>query len=124
MLCPFCGQDDDKVIDSRSADEGRVIRRRRQCNRCTRRFTTYERIEEAVKLTVIKRNGSRMPYSRQKILSGLQGACYKRPVAAETLQQIVDKVEEALFRNFEKEVDSEVIGQMVSEKLRGVDQVA
>jgi len=124
MLCPFCEHDDDKVIDSRSADEGRVIRRRRQCNHCDRRFTTYERIEEAVRLTVIKRDGSRMPYTRQKILAGLQGACYKRPVAAETLQQIVDEVEEALFRQFDKEVASEVIGQMVSEKLSNVDQVA
>jgi len=124
MRCPFCDHDNDKVIDSRSADEGRVIRRRRLCNHCDRRFTTYERIEESVKLTVIKRDGSRMPYTRQKILSGLQGACYKRPVAAETLQQIVDEVEETLFRQYEKEVDSEVIGRMVSEKLRNIDQVA
>jgi len=124
MLCPFCEKDDDKVIDSRSADGGRTIRRRRVCNHCDRRFTTYERIEEAVKLTVIKRDGSRMPYARQKILSGLQGACYKRPVAAETLQQIVDEVEETLFRQYDKEVASEVIGRMVSEKLSHIDQVA
>ena len=124
MLCPFCSADNDKVIDSRSSDGGRVIRRRRQCLSCGRRFTTYERIEETVKLTVVKRDGSRVPYNRQKILDGLEAACYKRPVPAENLGQAVEEIEETLFKTFDKEVDSSEIGRIVSEKLREIDQIA
>lgn len=124
MQCPFCGQDDDKVVDSRSSDGGRVVRRRRQCLACARRFTTYERIEDAVRLTVIKKDGSRMPYERNKIIAGLQAACYKRPVGEQDLLGIVEATEEEIFANYVKEVPSSFIGDTVSRYLRVVDQVA
>jgi transcriptional repressor NrdR len=124
MRCPFCKEDRDKVIDSRSSEGGRVIRRRRQCLACKRRFTTYEKIGESFKLYVTKKDGSRVPYDREKIVTGLQKACYKRPVSAEQIQQIVDKVEESVFRNFDKEVSSTFIGESVMKQLRKVDKVA
>ena len=124
MRCPFCKEDRDKVIDSRSSEGGRVIRRRRQCLACKRRFTTYEKIGESFKLYVTKKDGSRVPYDREKIVAGLQKACYKRHVSAEQIQQIVDKVEESVFRNFDKEVSSTFIGESVMKQLRKVDKVA
>ena len=124
MKCPFCKEDRDKVIDSRSSDAGRVIRRRRQCLVCKRRFTTYERAGEGFKLYVIKKDKSRVPYERDKIISGLQKACYKRPVSPEQIQQIADKVEEDILRKFDKEVPSVFIGQSVMKHLRTVDKVA
>jgi len=124
MRCPFCKEDRDKVIDSRSSEGARVIRRRRQCLACKRRFTTYEKIGESFKLCVVKKDGSRVPYEREKIISGLQKACYKRPVSAEQVQQIADKVEERIFRNFDKEVLSAFIGESVMKQLRKVDKVA
>lgn len=124
MRCPFCGEDHDKVIDSRSSDQGRTIRRRRECLQCGRRFTTYERVEEAVKLAVIKKDGSRVPYDRQKLVTGLQKALYKRPVSVERQQQFVEAIEDALFRTYEKEVDSHDIGRLVSDHLKQLDQVA
>jgi len=124
MKCPFCKEDRDKVIDSRSSEGGRVIRRRRQCLACKRRFTTYEKIGESFKVYVVKKDGSRVPYEREKIISGLQKACYKRPVSAEQVQQIADKVEERIFRNFDKEVLSAFIGESVMKQLRKVDKVA
>jgi transcriptional repressor NrdR len=124
MRCPFCKEDRDKVIDSRSSEGGRVIRRRRQCLACKRRFTTYEKIGESFKLYVTKKDGSRVPYDREKIVTGLQKACYKRHVSAEQIQQIVDKVEESVFRNFDKEVSSTFIGESVMKQLRKVDKVA
>jgi transcriptional repressor NrdR len=124
MQCPFCQQDNDKVIDSRSAEQGRVIRRRRECLACSRRFTTYERAEETVRLTVVKRDGSRVPYDRQRLLTGLEKACYKRPVSAQQLQQLVEDIEDDLFRTYEKEVVSSDIGRLVSERLKLVDRVA
>ena len=124
MKCPFCKEDRDKVIDSRSSDAGRVIRRRRQCLVCKRRFTTYERAGEGFKLYVIKKDKSRVPYERDKIISGLQKACYKRPVSPEQIQQIADKVEEDILRKFDKEVASVFIGQSVMKHLRTVDKVA
>lgn len=124
MKCPFCKEDRDKVIDSRSSDSGRVIRRRRQCLVCKRRFTTYERAGEGFKLYVIKKDKSRVPYERDKIVSGLQKACYKRPVSPEQIQQIADKVEEDILRKFDKEVASVFIGQSVMKHLRTVDKVA
>ncbi len=124
MRCPSCGADDDRVIDSRSTEGGRCIRRRRQCLKCNRRFTTYERGEDRVRLTVIKREGARVPYDRRKILEGLRRAAFKRPISAERLEQIVDEVEEYLLANFEKEVSSQTIGERVSSVLRRVDQVA
>ena len=124
MRCPFCKEDRDRVIDSRSSDGGRIIRRRRQCLMCKRRFTTYEKIGESFKLYVAKKDNSRVPYDRDKIISGLQKACYKRPVSAEQIQQIADKAEENIFRNFDKEVSSAFIGEIVMKQLRRVDKVA
>lgn len=124
MRCPFCKEDQDRVIDSRSSDGGRIIRRRRQCLKCEKRFTTYEKINETFRLSVVKKDHSRVPYDREKIISGLQKACYKRPISAEQLQQITDKVEENIFRNFDKEVSSAFIGESVMKQLRRVDKVA
>ena len=124
MQCPFCGEDDDKVIDSRGSEGGRAVRRRRQCRRCGRRYTTYERAEDAPRITVVKKDGSRVPYERQKVLEGLKKACFKRPVSDEQLLRIVDATEEEVFRDFDKEVPSTRIGDLVSEQLRRVDKVA
>jgi transcriptional repressor NrdR len=124
MRCPFCKEDKDRVIDSRSSDGGRIIRRRRQCLICKRRFTTYEKINETFRLCVVKKDHSRVPYDREKVISGLQKACYKRPVSAEQLQQIADKVEESIFSNFDKEVSSSFIGESVMKQLSRVDKVA
>ncbi len=124
MRCPFCKEDRDKVIDSRSSDGGRVIRRRRQCLACKKRFTTYEKVGEGFKLYVVKKDDSRVPYDRSKIIGGLQKACYKRPVSAEQIQHVADKAEETIFRNFDKEVPSTFIGESVMKQLRRVDKVA
>ena len=124
MRCPFCKEDRDRVVDSRSSESGRVIRRRRQCLECKKRFTTYEKIGESFRLNVIKKDGSRLPYDREKVLVGLQKACYKREVSAEQIQETADKVEEDVFRNYDKEVDSKFIGESVMRHLRAVDKVA
>jgi len=123
MRCPFCHANNDKVIDSRATEGGKVIRRRRECLECGRRFTTYEHVERT-RLAVVKKDGSRVPFDRDKILAGLQKACYKRPIAAEQLDDIVDAVEEHLFSRHDKEVESVEIGRTVSEQLKRVDQVA
>ena len=101
-----------------------MIRRRRQCLACERRFTTYEKIGESIKLTVIKKDGSRVPYDRERVLAGLQKACYKRPVSAQQIQEIADHVEEDVFRQCEREVSSQFIGEFVMLHLRRVDHVA
>ena len=124
MRCPFCKEDRDRVVDTRSSDAGRVIRRRRQCLACNKRFTTYEKMGESVKLSVVKKDGSRVPYDRDKIIAGLQKACYKRPVSAEQVQRVSDKVEEDIFRNFDKEAPSAFIGEAVMKHLRAIDKVA
>jgi len=124
MKCPFCKEDKDRVIDSRSSDGGRIIRRRRQCLICKRRFTTYEKINETFRLCVVKKDRSRVPYDREKVIGGLQKACYKRPISAEQIQQIADKVEENIFQNFDKEVSSAFIGESVMKHLRKLDKVA
>ena len=124
MRCPFCKEDKDKVVDSRSSDAGRVIRRRRQCLAFKKRFTTYEKIGESSKLYVVKKDNSRVPYDRDKIIAGLQKACYKREVSVEQIQQIADKVEGDIFRNFDKEVSSAFVGEGVMKHLRVVDKVA
>jgi len=124
VRCPFCKEDSDKVVDSRSSDSGRVIRRRRQCLACERRFTTYERTGESFRLHVVKKDKSRVPYEREKIIVGLQKACYKRPISAEEIQQVADRTEEDIFRNFDKEVTSAFIGECVMKHLREVDKVA
>lgn len=124
MRCPFCDVDDDKVIDSRATDGGRSIRRRRVCLCCDKRFTTYEKVEEKVSLLVVKKDGSRVPYLRDKVVKGIGSAAYKRPISAQQLATMADEIEEDLFRSGEKEVSSKDIGLMVLEKLRATDHVA
>ncbi len=124
MICPYCGKDDDKVIDSRSSEGGRVIRRRRQCLGCSKRFTTYERVEETARLTVIKKDGSRVAFNRDNILRGVISACGKRPVPEESKVAIVDEVEDFIHRNYDREVESRVIGEMVAERLKNLDEIA
>lgn len=124
MRCPYCKEDNDKVIDSRSSDGGRIIRRRRQCLVCERRFTTYEKVSETFRLNVIKKDTSRVPYDREKIVSGLQKACYKRPISAERIRALADKVEEDIFKHSDKEVSSRFIGESVMDHLKVVDKVA
>lgn len=124
MRCPFCDTDNDKVVDSRSSEGGQVIRRRRECMSCERRFTTYERAEETAKLAVVKKDGTRIPYDKEKMLTGLQKACFKRAVPTETLQELVDEVDEYLFRKYDREVDSVEIGRLLSDRLKQIDQVA
>jgi transcriptional repressor NrdR len=124
MQCPICGQDNDKVVDSRSSEGGRAVRRRRQCLACSRRFTTYERPEENIRLTVVKKDNSRQPYDREKVIDGLRRACFKRPVTDEQLRRIVDEAEEEIFRKFDKEVPSMFIGDMVAGLLRKIDKIA
>jgi transcriptional repressor NrdR len=126
MRCPFCDADKEslKVIDSRTCENGRAIRRRRECLNCSKRFTTYERIEDTVKLIVVKRDGRRVPWDRSKILSGLERACFKRPVPESELLRIADEVEEEVFKSHDREVPSTAVGAMVTDRLRRVDQVA
>lgn len=124
MRCPYCGQDYDKVVDSRSSEGGVAVRRRRECLACSKRFTTYERPEEAIRLNVIKKDGTRVPYQRQKIYDGLQKACYKRPVADEQIRHVVEAAEERIFREYDKDVPSRFIGDAVSNELRKIDKIA
>ena len=124
MRCPFCTADDDKVIDSRSTDAGRCVRRRRECLKCKRRYTTYERAEERVRLSVIKRDGSRVPYDRARVSEAVRQAAYKRPISSERLDQAVEEIEEAIVAAHDKEVTSQAIGDEVMRALRRVDKVA
>jgi transcriptional repressor NrdR len=121
MMCPYCRQGETKVVDSRGQEL--VIRRRRECLECRRRFTTHERIEESP-LKVIKKDGTRVPYEREKIRSGIEKACYKRPVSPEQIDEIVSTIERDIYDNFEREVPSRYIGEKVFNALREVDQVA
>ncbi len=124
MQCPYCNADDDKVIDSRASDAGKVIRRRRECLKCSRRFTTYERVEQTTRLIVVKRDGTRVPFARENVLRGIQAACGKRPVPEDVKERLADEVEEELHRDFDREVDSRKVGERVMLKLRDVDEVA
>ena len=124
MRCPFCGQEDDKVIDSRSSEGGRVVRRRRSCNACSRRFTTYERVEETVRMFVVKKDGSRQPFDREKMISGLEKSCYKRPVSSQQIRHIVDVTEEHIFKAFDREVPGSFIGDELGSHLREIDKIA
>lgn len=124
MQCPYCKEQKDKVIDSRATEGGAVIRRRRHCLSCGRRYTTYERVETSTKLLVVKKGGEREPYEREKLFSSLQRACYKLPHSVETLQGLIDEVEEDVFRRFEREVPSSFLGDAVSKRLRKLDKVA
>ena len=123
MRCPFCSAIDDKVVDTRPSDNEQVIRRRRECTGCGRRFTTYERIDEILPL-VVKKDGRREPFDRSKILTGLKKSCAKRPVPVESLDAVVDKIERELVEVSEKEIPSSRIGDAVMAALRDIDDVA
>ena len=123
MKCPFCGFIEDKVIDSRSSNEDKSVRRRRECMKCKRRFTTYEYIEE-VPLMVIKKDGRREAFDRNKIISGILKACEKRPVSMEKVEAVVDRVEKELQKSFDKEVKAQVVGELVMDYLHKLDEVA
>lgn len=123
MKCPYCGYKEDKVVDSRATAEESAVRRRRECLKCGKRFTTYEYIEE-VSLMVIKKDGRREPFDRKKLLSGIMKACEKRPVGIERMEEIATSVERAVQRKSDREVNSQNIGELVMEKLRLLDEVA
>jgi transcriptional repressor NrdR len=123
LNCPFCGGLESKVVDSRASEEGNAIRRRRECLVCQKRFTTYERIEE-VPLIVIKKDGRREPFDRAKVLNGLVKACEKRPVSYATLEKLVDNVERELRNRMEQELASTVVGELIMEGLKSIDEVA
>ena len=124
MICPFCSHNDDKVIDSRASDGGRVVRRRRECIKCEKRFTTYEKVEETARLMVIKRDGTRVPFNKENVLKGVMAACGKRPISDDAKRHLVDEVEEELHREFDREVPSLAIGERVMHKLGTMDKVA
>lgn len=122
MMCPFCQHDETKVIDSRGSQKY-AIRRRRECLSCGRRFTTYEKIEESP-LKVVKKDGSRVPFDREKIRSGLEKACYKRPISDEQIEQVISEIEGRLYDSYEREVPSVEIGENICDALKELDQVA
>ena len=123
MRCPFCDNQETKVIDSRPTEDGHAIRRRRECERCSRRFTTYEKVEEVI-LMVVKKDGSREAFDRRKIMNGIIKACEKRPVTVATMENMVDQIERGLNNMMKKEVESSFIGELIMKQLREVDQVA
>ena len=123
MKCPFCGYSESKVIDSRPAEEGTTIRRRRECLSCQRRFTTYE-IVERMPLVVIKRDGSRQSFDKMKLINGMLRACEKRPVTYKMLEKAVDNIEQVLMSGYEREVGSGRIGELAMEELKQIDEVA
>ena len=123
MKCPYCSSEDTRVIDSRPADDNCSIRRRRLCDDCGKRFTTYEKVE-TIPLIVIKKDNNREQYDRSKIEAGILRACHKRPVSAAQINQLVDEIETEIFDREEKEVPSSVIGEIVMDKLRGLEAVA
>ena len=123
MKCPFCDNPDTKVIDSRPIEEGKAIRRRRECEQCGKRFTTYEKVEASI-IMVIKKDGSREAFDRDKIMNGIVKACYKRPVSVSDMERVVNDIERGLNNTMEKEVDSKLIGELVMEKLKDIDETA
>ncbi|HET7693282.1 MAG TPA: transcriptional regulator NrdR [Gemmatimonadota bacterium] len=123
MRCPFCGADEDRVVDTRSSQEGRAVRRRRECEACGKRFTTYESVELFPR-QVVKRDGRREPYDRQKLLLGIVTACTKRPVNIDTIEAAVDRIEQRLEESGRVEVDSSWLGAQVMNELQEVDEVA
>ncbi len=123
MRCPFCSDTDNRVIDSRLSRDDNVIRRRRECARCVRRFTTYERIEEILPL-VVKKDGRREPFDRKKIMMGIQKACEKRPVSVERIEQVVENLEKRFQESGAKEIPSSAVGEAVMQELHDLDQVA
>jgi transcriptional repressor NrdR len=123
MMCPFCGHREDRVIDSRESKEAEVVRRRRQCLKCERRFTTYERIDE-IPYMVVKKGGRREKFDRQKVLNGLLKACEKRPVSMARLAEIVNDIESHLMESADREISTTEVGEMLMERLRALDKVA
>ena len=123
MKCPFCENQDTKVIDSRPTEDGHAIRRRRECDACGKRFTTYEKVEQMI-LMVIKKDGSREAFDRNKIMNGIIRACEKRPVPMAEIEKVVDEIERGLNNMMEKEVESTFIGELIMERLRKLDEVA
>jgi transcriptional repressor NrdR len=123
VKCPFCNDVEDKVVDSRMAKEGQVIRRRRECLACKRRYTTYERVEESLPM-LVKKDGRREPFDRQKILSGLKKACEKRPISTSTIETVTDRIEKRIQEMGETEILSRTVGEEVMKELHQLDQVA
>lgn len=123
MRCPYCEFTESKVLDSRPTDEGQAIRRRRECISCQKRFTTYEKIEE-IPIVIVKKDGNRQSYDRNKVLNGIIKSCEKRPVSMSIIEEIVNDIEKTLSNSMEKEVTSVEIGEMVMNKLKAVDEVA
>lgn len=123
MKCPFCGNPDSKVVDSRPDKGGAAIRRRRECEQCAKRFTTHERVEEILPL-VCKKDGRREPFDRMKITGGIKKACEKRPISLESIEQLVDRLEIYLQESGEKEISTTVIGEWIMKELHGMDEVA
>ena len=123
MKCPFCRVDNDRVIDSRACQEGFAIRRRRECLKCKRRYTTYERIEEST-IKVVKKDGARVPFSREKIKRGLERACWKRPISDREIERTVSGIENDVYQSFEAEIESRRLGELVMDHLRELDEVA
>lgn len=123
MRCLYCGNLESKVVDSRSTDDGTAIRRRRECLNCGRRFTTYEKIE-SVPIIVIKKDGSRQQYDREKLQRGIMNACASRPVSINTVDKMLDEIESAIHNSLEREVSSVKIGEMVMDRLRDIDEVS
>ena len=123
MKCPYCNHPDTRVIDSRPADEGTSIRRRRSCDACGKRFTTYEKVE-TIPLLIIKKDNTREQYERSKIENGVLRACYKRTIATEEVKKAIDRIETAIFNREEKEIPSSLVGEIVMEELKNLDEVA
>lgn len=123
MKCPYCDYIESKVVDTRPTDEGQAIRRRRECIKCAKRFTTYEKIEE-IPIIVVKKDGNRQSYDRNKLLNGIIKSCEKRPVSIGDIEKIVDDIEKTLSNSLEKEITSVQIGEMVMDKLKDLDEVA
>lgn len=123
MRCPYCDYEDSKVVDSRPTDEGQTIRRRRECIRCEKRFTTYEKIER-VPIVVVKKDGTRQSYDRNKILNGMIRACEKRPVSLSELEKSVDNIEKKIHNSLDKEINSKDLGELVMVELKELDEVA
>lgn len=123
MKCPFCEHTETRVIDSRHTEEGHAIRRRRECNQCNKRFTTYEKIEEMT-LMVVKKDGRREPFDRSKVLSGIIKACEKRPVPMADIERVVNEIERGLNNMMEKEIPSSFVGELIMDKLKELDEVA
>ncbi|MDI9475250.1 MAG: transcriptional regulator NrdR [Natronincolaceae bacterium] len=123
MRCPFCSHHESKVVDSRPTDEGQAVRRRRECMACAKRFTTYEKIDE-IPLIVVKKNGNREPYDKNKILNGVIKSCEKRPVSLQDIEKLVDGIEKQLYNTMEREITTEFIGNLVIDKIKELDEVA